>query len=62
MNKYISGQANLFRHISIILHPLSFSWSVHSQDSRRFDYEAPLVATNENMTTGSKLAVKKEWM
>ena len=39
-----------------------FSRSVHSQDSRRFDYEAPLVAKNENMATGSEPAVKKEWM
>ena len=30
--------------------------------SRRFDYEAPLVATNENMATGSEPAAKKEWM
>ena len=53
---------DLFRHICIILHPLFSSRSVHSQDSRRFDYEAPLVATNENMATGSEPAVKKERM
>ena len=55
-------QADLFRHICIILHPLIFLRSVHSQDNRRFDYEAPLVATNENMPTGNEPAVKKERM
>ena len=29
---------------------------------RRFDYEVPLVATNENMATGSEPAVKNERM
>ena len=55
-------QADLFRHIFIVLHPLFFSRTVHSQESRIFDYEAPLAAKNENMVTGSELAVKREWM
>ena len=32
------------------------------QESRRFDYEAPLAAKNENMATGSEPAVEREWM
>ena len=55
-------QADLFRHICIVLHPLFFSRTVHSQESRIFDYEVPLAAKNENMATGSEPAVEREWM
>ena len=48
--------------LTIDLPPLFFSRSVHSQESRIFDYEAPLAAKNENMTMGSEPAVEREWM
>ena len=55
-------QAGLFTRICNILHPLFFSRSVHTQESRIFDYEVLLAATNENMVKGSEPPVKKEWM
>ena len=38
------------------------SRTVHSQESRIFEYEAPLAAKNENMATRSEPAVEREWM
>ena len=55
-------QADLFRYICIVIHPLSFLLPVHSQKSRIFDYEAPLAAKNEIMVTRSEPAVEREWM
>ena len=60
--KSVSDQADLFSHICIVLHPLFFLRSVHSQEGRIFDYEVPLAAKNENMATGSEPAVEREWM